>query len=114
MSKQNYFNRRQFLKASMAGTAGAVLLPTILPSSVFGADAPSKKIHVAHIGCGRIANEMDIPGIIKHDVARYVAVCDLDSKRVTKAKERIEKHYAAKQGSDKAMTIKTFGDYREM
>jgi myo-inositol 2-dehydrogenase/D-chiro-inositol 1-dehydrogenase len=114
MSKQNYLNRRQFLKTSMAGTAGAVLLPTILPSSVFGADAPSKKIHIAHIGCGRIANEMDIPGIIKHDVARYVAVCDLDSKRVTKAKERIEKHYAAKQGSDKAMTIKTFGDYREM
>jgi myo-inositol 2-dehydrogenase/D-chiro-inositol 1-dehydrogenase len=108
------FSRRQFLRVSLAGAAGAVALPTIVPSSVFGQNAPSKKIHVAHIGCGRIAHEMDLPGIIKHDLARYVAVCDLDSKRLANAKEYIEGHYAKQTGSDKAMVVKTYGDYREM
>jgi len=106
--------RRQFLKVSLAGTAGALAFPTIVPSSVFGQNAPSNKIHVAHIGCGRIANDMDIPGIIKHDLARYVAVCDFDSKRLAHAKKRMERYYAAKQGSDKAMEVKTFSDFREM
>ena len=107
-------SRRQFLKLSLAGAAGALAFPTIVPSSVFGQNAPSNKIHVAQIGCGRIANEMDIPGIMKHDLAQYVAVCDLDSKRAAHAKKRMEKYYAAKQGSDKAAQVKVFGDFREM
>jgi predicted dehydrogenase len=98
----------------MAGAAGAVAFPAIVPSSVFGADAPSNKIHVAQIGCGRIANEMDMPGILKHDIARVVAVCDLDSKRLAKAKERVEKHYAGKSGGNTALVVKAYGDYREL
>ncbi|MCX6914421.1 MAG: twin-arginine translocation signal domain-containing protein, partial [Verrucomicrobia bacterium] len=35
------FSRRHFLKTSLAGAAGAYLVPTIIPSSVLGADAPS-------------------------------------------------------------------------
>jgi len=107
-------SRRRFLKASLAGTAGALFLPTIVPSSVFGQTAPSNKIHVAQIGCGRIANDMDIPGIIKHDLARIVAVCDLDAKRAAHAKKRVEKFYAARTGSDAALEVKAFGDFRQM
>ena len=107
-------SRRQFLKASLATTAGAVALPTLLPSSVFGADAPSRKIHVAQIGCGRIAHDMDLPGIIKHDLARIVAVCDLDTARLELAKHFVENYYAKKQGSEHALEVKTFGDYREL
>jgi myo-inositol 2-dehydrogenase / D-chiro-inositol 1-dehydrogenase len=112
MSNNLQFSRRHFLKLSMAGTAGAVALPSIIPSSVLGANAPSKRIHVAHIGCGRIGNEMDIPGVIKHDIARIVAVCDVDSKRLEKAKARIEKHY--KDKGDAKAVVKTYGDYREL
>jgi predicted dehydrogenase len=107
-------SRRQFLKLSLAGSAGALALPTVVPSSVFGADAPSNKIQVGQIGCGRIANEMDIPGLLKNDIARIVAVCDLDSKRMDMAKTRVEKHYAAKAGSDQAFVAKTYGDFREL
>lgn len=106
--------RRQFLKLSLASAAGAILVPTIIPSSVLGQGAPSKRIHVAQIGCGRIANEMDMPGILKHDVARVIAVCDLDSKRLAKAKDRVESYYAKKQGDEKAVAVKAYGDYREM
>lgn len=108
-------NRRKFLKISAASGATMMALPNIVPCSVFGANAPSNKIHVAQIGCGRIANEMDMPGILKqHDLARIVAICDLDSKRMGMAKERIEKFYAEKAGSEKAAAVKTYGDYREL
>src|ERR1051325_6391166 len=107
-------NRRQFLHTSLATTAGAIAVPTLVPSTVFGKDAPSNKIHVAQIGCGRIGHSMDMPGIIKHDAARIVAVCDLDSKRVAHAKKFVEDYYAKNKNSDNYLVLRTFGDYREL
>lgn len=104
-------SRRAFLKVSLTAGSG-LIAPTLVPASVFGKDAPSNKIQVGQIGCGRIANEMDMPGILKHDIARVVAVCDLDSLRLAKAKARVEKHYADKSGSGSALAVKAFGDYR--
>lgn len=112
MSTHSHLTRRDFLKTSVAGATGLAAFPTIIPSSVLGATAPSKKIHVAQIGCGRIANEMDIPGILRQDIARYVAVCDLDAKRLAKTRERVELYYTKKDGSP--YTVKAFGDYREL
>jgi predicted dehydrogenase len=106
-------SRRDFLKLSTAG-AGILCAPAIVPSRVFGASAPGKKIQVGQIGCGRIAHEMDIPGILKQDIARMVAVCDLDTKRVERAKQRVEQHYAKQLGGDKPVVVKTYGDYREL
>lgn len=107
-------SRRHFLKSSLAGAAGALAFPTIVASSVFGQDAPSNKIHVAQIGCGRIANEMDLPGILKHNLARVVAVCDLDAKRLAKAKARVEEYYARKNAGEGAVAVTAYGDYREL
>ncbi len=105
------FTRRSFLKLSVAGSS-CLAFPVIVPSSVFGAGAPSNRIQIGQIGCGRIAHEMDIPGILRHDIARIVAVCDVDSKRVAQAQARIDKHYAGKNAA--APVVKTFGDYRQM
>jgi myo-inositol 2-dehydrogenase / D-chiro-inositol 1-dehydrogenase len=98
----------------MAGTAGALAIPTLIPASVLGQSAPSNRIQVAQIGCGRIAHDMDMPGIIKHDVARIVAVCDVDSKRAAHAKKYVEDYYAKKQRNERALTVQSFGDYRAM
>jgi predicted dehydrogenase len=114
MNDHLHLSRRQFLRTSLAGAAGAAIVPTIIPASVLGADAPSNKIQIGQIGCGRIAHDMDMPGILKHDAARIVAVCDLDSKRVQQAKQYVEGAYAKKAGSDKAVAVKTYGDYREL
>ena len=109
-----HLSRRHFLQTTLAGAACATIVPTIVPSSVLGADAPSNKIQIGQIGCGRIAHDMDMPGILKHDIARVVAVCDLDSKRLQHAKTYVEGTYAKRLGSDKAVAVKTFGDYREL
>ena len=69
----------------MAGAAFG--FPTIVPASVFGKNAPSNKINIGQIGCGRIARDHDLPGTWRHDVARIVAVSDVDSKRMADGKK---------------------------
>jgi len=114
MKNQNSVSRRQFLMTSLATTAGAVALPTLIPSSVLGATAPSKVINVGQIGCGRIARDMDLPGVMKHNIARVVALCDVDSKRLADGKKLVEDYYAKRSGSSSAGEVKTYGDYRDL
>lgn len=82
--------RRRFIQ-SAAAAAAAMTFPTILPSRVVrGADLPSNRIRVGQIGCGRIANQHDIPGVLKAGMADFVAVCDLDSRRAATGKDFIQ------------------------
>jgi hypothetical protein len=53
---------------------------------------------------------MDMPGILRQNAARMVAVCDLDSLRVADAKELVEGHY---RNNKVSLTVATYGDYRE-
>lgn len=93
----------------------ALGFPTIVPASVFGQSAPSNILQLGQIGCGRIARSHDMPENFKHtSVARYVAVCDLDSVRLADGKQLVESTYARRLGSDKAVSVKTYSDYREM
>ncbi len=85
------------MKLTLAGAAGGLVFPTIIPARVLGADAPSKKINILQIGCGRIGRSMDMPGILKQDAVRMVAVCDLDSIRLQDAKKHVEEYYAKKK-----------------
>lgn len=106
--------RRNFIKKSVTTAAGAMIIPTIVPSSVFGKTAPSNKINVGQIGCGRIARGHDIPGVWQHDVAQIMAVSDLDSNRMADGKKLIENHYNEKTGSNNAVDVKMYADYKEM
>ena len=44
--------RREFLIGSAVAAGSAVAWPSIIPSSVFGADAPSNRITMGCIGMG--------------------------------------------------------------
>src|SRR5690242_15849498 len=113
-NQASQISRRQFGKSSIAAATGIISFPMVLPSTLFGKNAPSNKIQIAQVGCGRIAHEMDMPGILKHDIARVVAVCDVDSKRMAHGKKFVEDHYAKAKGSEAAVAVKTFGDFREL
>ncbi len=106
--------RRRFLKGTLAaGAAAGIGFPTIVPSTVFASPSPNEMIQVAQIGCGRIAREFEFPGILKHHrIARFVAVCDLDSVRLADAQKLLESAYA--KSIEKQVSIKTHGNYREM
>ena len=101
--------------STLTGTAAAIVLPNIVPSSVFGASAPSKLINIGQIGCGRIARDMDLPGFMRHaNVARIVALCDLDSKRLAEGKKLVQTNYAKRKEGAVTVDPKTYADYREL
>lgn len=110
-------SRRAFLKSTAAGTAGLIAtvgFPTIVPSSVFGKNAPSNKINIGQIGFGRIASGHDLPEILKNDAANVIAVADLDKNRLAMGKKWIEKKYADKTGKEKYVDVQLFDDYKEL
>ncbi len=101
-------SRRRFLATGLAA-------PLVVPSTFFGRSAPSNLIRVAQIGCGRQARDSEIPGVIRHsDLARIVAVCDLDSVRLADAKQLIEAEYARKLGAGRFDPLKACVDYHEL
>jgi predicted dehydrogenase len=93
--------RRRFLATAGKGVVASSVVagfPAIVPASVFGAASPSNRINVGAIGTGRISRGHDLPGIWQHDIARVMAACDLDGKRVEDAKTLINGYYAKKTG----------------
>jgi predicted dehydrogenase len=104
-------NRREVIKAGAA--AAALGFPAIVPSSVFGQNAPSNRINVGAIGVGRISRIHDLPQVWRHDDAHIVAVCDLDSRRLLAARQLIDRTYAEKAGQSYSGT-RTYTDHREL
>ncbi|MGM9508195.1 Gfo/Idh/MocA family protein [Larkinella sp. GY13] len=120
--------RRHFLKNSAvaASAVSAVGIPTIVPASVFGKNAPSNRIAVGLIGTGRQGYGQNlqgsdlktigarIPGLLDVSDAQVVAVCDVDSWRMGKAKTAVESHYAQKTASGTYNGCSTHRDFREI
>src|SRR4051794_10080180 len=104
-------SRRSFIQKS-AATAAVVGAPLIVPSRLFGADAPSNRVRVGHIGAGRIAQGHDMVGVAGADLADVLAVCDLDSRRAASGKRRVERLYAAR--SAPGPNIDVYTNYREL
>ena len=104
-------SRRSFISASVRGGIGLALLPRIIPSRLLGADAPSKKINVAQIGCGRMGRR-DLGNVLNESLARVVAVCDLDSRRLAAGKKMVEDFYKAK--GESVVSVRTYHDYHEL
>ena len=90
--------RRKFIGKTILGTTAIVGFPSIVPSNVLGKDAPSNKINIGQIGCGRIARSHDLPETIRHKKGNIMAVCDLDSNRTKDAKILVDKFYKEKTG----------------
>ena len=109
-------SRRTFLKSSLSA-AVAVGFPTIVPSSVFGQDAPSNRINIGAIGVGRISRVHDMPGVWKYTTGarnnRILAVCDLYAPRVEQGKQLLNGVYSKQTGKDYSATI-GYADYREL
>lgn len=100
------FTRRKIIQSAALGVAAG---PFIVPSTAFGSN---NHLRIGQIGLGRIAQSHDMPGVIQSGLADYVAVCDLDAKRVADGVKIIEKSYTDKGG--KAPQIRTFDNYRDL
>ena len=113
----NASGRRKFLINTVKATAGTIVLanfPTIVPASVFGKNAPSNKINIGQIGCGRIARTHDLAETFKYDNAHIMAIADVDRNRLQGGKKLIEGWYAKKTGKDNYVDVKTYDDYHAL
>jgi len=106
--------RRSFIKKVSATTTITFLAPSILPSGIYGRTKANNKINIGQIGCGRIARSHDMPGVMQYDNARLIAVCDVDTNRMKDAKKLVENYYYNKTGSNNAVDVKMYDDYKEL
>ena len=109
-------DRRKFLNQTVKaaiGTGIAMGLPSIVPASVFGRNAPSNRINVAAIGTGRISRGHDMPGVWKHDFAQIMAVCDVDARRAADGQKLVNEFYSKRDGKP-FDGVKVYADYREL
>ena len=107
--------RREFIRTSGISAASLFALPTIVPNNIFGlGNSPNDKINVGVIGCGRIARGHDIPLTLNQDLARIVAVCDVDSRRMEDGKKLINDLYFKKTEKENYVDVKMYADFRDM
>ena len=99
-------NRRDFIKGGAVAVA-AIGLPTIVPSAVIGADAPSQRVHVGQIGCGNISRYHTNYMNRMKDV-RVIAVSDAYKSRRDAKAAGLNKHYGGKD------ITKAYADFREL
>lgn len=76
MSQKRGLNRRKFIKTTTGVATGALAFPHIVPSSVFGANAPSNRIVVGCIGVGGQGTR-NLRGFLSDSSVQVVAVCDV-------------------------------------
>ncbi len=83
-------SRRQFVRAG----AASIALPYLIPASVLGAEAPSKKITIGFIGTGDHGTGWNLTRYLQLREAKVLVVCDVDGYRMRKAKAMVDAQYA--------------------
>lgn len=104
-------DRRHFLAMTLAGGAALLFLPRGLRGAARGRPGALATIQVAQIGCGRMGRE-DMKGVLASPLARVVAVCDVDARRLAAGKALAEEHYQ-KRG-ESGVQVAAVADVREL
>src|SRR5882724_4660034 len=119
--KQSTISRREFLSNTIKTSVGTSIIlgmPSIVPASVFGKNAPSNLINVASIGCGRISTTHDMTSISRYAGARIMAVCDLDKNRADAGPAAVRANYIKTVKDNGGLKgdwdIKIYYDYKEL
>jgi len=115
IENRSRLTRRTFLRGSIGTAAGAALLsPTIVPSSVFGASAPSNRVTVGMIGMGRQAYYSNVKTFLGFSDVQVAAVCDVDAWRLENGRKAVEDHYAKGRSSGTFKGCAAFRDFRDL
>jgi predicted dehydrogenase len=115
--------RRGFLKAAAAGAASTAF-PRVVPSTVFGATAPSNRIHVACIGTGNQGSGI-LKRFLQNDDVQVIAVCDVNTASYgyrdesqylgrEPARKTVDEHYGERSGTGAYQGCRAYVDFREV
>jgi predicted dehydrogenase len=92
MKEKINLSRRSFIQKTAAGAAAAITLPTIIPSTAFGA---ADKVTVAVLGVNGRGTD-HIQGFSKLEGVEIVSLCDPDLVILSKRADEFEKKYGRK------------------
>ena len=91
---QQHDGRRRISRRRFIGSAtAAAAIPTIVPSHVLGADAPSNQITLGLIGAGIHGAGWNLDGFRRCKDARILAVCDVVKSRRDAAGVKVNRHH---------------------
>ena len=107
------FNRRDFLAASAALTAGPMFLPSAVNAFSPSTQSPAGRITLGFIGVGKqslghLGKFLGNPGV------EVIAVCDVVQARLDKAIELVSTRYAERTKSGEFRGVRQFGDFRDL
>jgi predicted dehydrogenase len=112
MKKNHFLTRRDFLHGA-AAIGAAVSFPSIVPSTVFGANAPSNRITMGMIGMGgQMGGHLN--GMLSRRDVQVVAVCDVDRSKRESAKNSVERSYAQNIASGTYKGCDAYNEYENI
>jgi predicted dehydrogenase len=116
MSNRCGSNRRDFLKTTVRAAASGLAFPLIAPLSALGATkagAPSDRIVIGFIGMGKQGSFL-LRGFMNEPGTQVVALCDVDSRKLSRTMAQAEKFYADRAGTTSYEGIRSHTDFREV
>jgi len=113
MMKNQSISRRNFLFGGAAAVGAAVAWPTIVPSTVLGAAAPSNRITMGMIGMG-LQMGGHFRGMLNRREVQVLAVCDVDRTKRENAKSQAERAYAGRTDSGAYKGCDAYLEYEEI
>ena len=105
--------RREFLKHTLTLAGAAIAFPTIVPSSVFGQNAPSNRINIGFIGMGLIVGGHQSHALGRDDV-QVLAVCDVNEQKRELAKTSIDNAYAKKTNAGSYKGCEAYNEFEKL
>ena len=113
MPRSAKLTRRDFLK----GAAVAAAAPYVIPASALGEEgrpAPSNRITMACIGLGGEGMGKNLRSFLGQPDAQVLAVCDVDSERLSQGRSMTETQYAKAAASGTYKGCTATRDFREL
>lgn len=110
MSVNTKIKRRDFVKTASVAMIAA---PTIVPSTVFGENAPSNRLTMGCIGLGGMGTG-NLRGFLARDDVQIVSLCDVDQLHMDRAQNLAKKAYGENSASGTFSGVDEYKDFRDV
>ncbi len=113
MKNNKSMNRRSFLRQGVATLGALSAFPSIVPSAVFGATAPSNRINMGMIGMGLMMGG-HLNGMLGRSDVQVMAVCDVKPDKREQAQKRVNSRYARQTASGTYKGCDAYNEYERI
>ncbi|MCP4453642.1 MAG: Gfo/Idh/MocA family oxidoreductase [Planctomycetes bacterium] len=113
MKNNRSMNRRSFLRQGVATLGAMSAFPSIVPSAVFGATAPSNRINMGMIGMGLMMGG-HLNGMLGRSDVQVMAVCDVKTHKREQAQTRVNSRYAQQTASGTYRGCDAYNEYERI